>query len=232
MRLSGFNTIIDYSSFFKNNNTFKTSTFIDSVSFSEFNMLKTGAYKKMVSAYQRIGGVLSDSRNSTFGTKPSAEMKGLSTMRAVSEKLTEASRQLTGEDFSDREAALGKLKAFVDSYNNTIEATDSIENTSILRRAVTMTGNVAASVGLLKSAGINIEKGNTLSIDEEDFKKADTSVLTTLFGGRLSLASRVSTSATVMGGIASNKLSSITGTYNHTGSYHKVEWATKIDKAV
>ena len=86
---------------------------------------------------------------------------------------------------------------------------------------------------VLKNAGISIEKDNTLKLDTERFKKADLSALKSVFNGNLSYSDRVAGTASAMANIASNKINSLSGKlYNHTGSYYRSNYVTKIDKAV
>ena len=134
---------------------------------------------------------------------------------------------LNGISFSE----LNMIK--VGAYNNVIKAADNTDNKSILRRTVSLTETTSSVRKLLKDTGISIEKDNTLKIDAEKFKKADLSALKSVFTGKLSYTDRVAGTAAAMVNIASNKINSLSGRlYNHTGSYYKSNYSTKIDKAV
>ena len=76
----------------------------------------------------------------------------------------------------------------------------------MLQTAVWATEQMNISEGMLNKVGITIKDDNTLSIDEEEFKKARTSDVKALFGGTGSLVSRVAQKASTLANQSNNQL--------------------------
>lgn len=221
----------DYSSLFEGSSS-ASKAGLGGISFSELNMIRTGAYKKLASKHYGKKQILTNNKN-TAKPADKAQMESLSDSKSLAGSLRKAAADLRQENFTDRDAALKKLQSFVGAYNRVIRSADTTENTSILRRTAGMASATSSVRKLLKSVGVSIEKGNTLKIDEEAFKKADESALKSVFNGRFSYSDRVIGASSAIESIASNKLSSMSGKlYNHTGGYRKSDYTTKIDKAV
>ena len=222
----------DYSSLFSGNSS-RSGDIMNGISFSELNMIKVGAYKKLADNYYGNKQTLTHNKTEKEKAEHKAEVKSLSESKSIATSLKNAAAELKKENFADRESALKKVQSFVSAYNQTIKAADSTDNNSILRRTVGLTETTSSVRKLLKNAGISIEKDNTLKLDTERFKKADLSALKSVFNGNLSYSDRVAGTASAMVNIASNKINSLSGKlYNHTGSYYRSNYVTKIDKAV
>lgn len=231
MRALGYGSGIDYSFFFNGFNN-RSSSLFGNMPLNKLNMINSGAYKKMLVSYMQAKKVVKGEIKDIKQPKDTTEIKALSKIKSNSSKLAEAANKLSNINFSDRDAALGAVKEFVSSYNGVINSIDNVDNTSVLRRIANMTGNINASSKMLKRIGINIEKGNTLSINEEDFKKASEIDLESVLKGRNSIADKIASNSQVVENISSNKINSVNGTYGHTGSYYKSSLATKVDVAV
>lgn len=222
----------DYSSLFAGSSN-RSGDIMSGISFSELNMIKVGAYKKLADNYYGKKQTLTHNKAEENKDENKAEVKKLSETKSIAANLKNTAADLKKENFTDREAAVKKVQSFVNAYNKIIKAADNTDNKSILRRTVGLTETTSSVRKLLKGVGISIEKDNTLKLDAEKFKKADLSALKSVFNGKLSYSDRVSGTAAAMTNIASNKINSLSGKlYNHTGSYYKSNYVTKIDKAV
>lgn len=118
----------------------------------------------------------------------------------------------------DKNAIYKSVASFVDDYNNLIKTAGSSETNSIQNRVHTLTGATSANKTLLSKVGITINSDNTLSIDEESFKKADMTTVKSLFNGNSSYAYRVSAQASLIDYTA-DKEASKANTYTGNGSY-------------
>ncbi|MCR4842170.1 MAG: hypothetical protein K5840_02785 [Eubacterium sp.] len=203
-----------------------SSSFVDSVlgstsssssgtSLVDYNMIKSGAYKKLMQAYysQESSETNEDEEKSLTLAKSSAEDLATSTADVMK----------SGFDESDREDLLESLKSWVDDYNSVIESTDDINDTSTLRQVLWMTQMTEANEGLLSDIGITVNSDNTLSIDEDAFAEADLTTVNSLFdrNSSSSYGSKIVSYAASTYSAASNSLSSSStaSAYTSTGSY-------------
>lgn len=229
MRTLGFNSGIDYSFLFNRNNS---NSLFTGISLNKLSLIRSGTYKKMITSYMDAKKVISGKSKDIKRPKDTTEIKTLSNIKGISSKLVDVAERLSMADFSDKASLLDKTNNFINSYNSVIKSVDKLDNVPILRRIANMTGNMTASSKLLKRIGITIKSDNTLSVDEEVFKKANESDLELAFKGRLSLSGKIVSNSQIVNEVASNKISSATGTYNHTGSYYKSSLTTSVDVAV
>lgn len=118
----------------------------------------------------------------------------------------------------DKNAIYKSVASFVDDYNNLIKTAGSSETKSIQNRVNSLTGATSANKTLLSKVGITINSDNTLSIDEESFKKANMTTVKSLFNGNSSYAYRVSAQASLIDYTA-DKEASKANTYTGSGSY-------------
>lgn len=110
------------------------------------------------------------------------------------------------------------VKKFTDNYNSLVTQTAKTNNTSILRKGVTMIRDMAVYEDALNDIGVTINADNTLSIDEEAFKKADMTDVKSLFNGSVSAAAKVYQKASDIYNLAS-KAASSNALYNSNASY-------------
>lgn len=182
----------------------------------DLKMIQSGAYKKSLKAYYATqkknnaeDGKDSDKESISNSGKADSKTQ-LSLVKSTSQKLYESAKKLKSRDYSSKdfktEDVLSDVKNFISNYNSTINSTKKLNSYSMLQTAVWATEQMNISEGMLNKVGITIKDDNTLSIDEEEFKKARTSDVKALFGGTGSLVSRVAQKASTLANQSNNQL--------------------------
>ncbi len=216
---------------------------------SDYALIRTGAYKKLMNAYYGNQSSSSTSSSSSLTTETekaeNQEKVNLKSFKTEAESLKSVAASLktgkvfepvenkeTGETEIDKEAIKKQLTAFVDSYNKTIETAGNLDTASVLRKAVWMINNVKSSEGLLADVGITIGEDNKLALSEDKLAEADISTLKTLFSGSNSLADKVMSKASELGRLsdaAMNTVSKSTVSYTSTGDYTTLSTSSLYD---
>lgn len=194
-----------------------------SSSIMDLQMIKSGSYKKALKAYYAKNPVKKseDSKESIKESGKADSAANLSTMKSASQKLNESVAKLQKTDYSKVESPddmLEDVKSLVSSYNSTVNAAKNLNSYSILQTTLWMTGNVSKSSGILGKMGISINEDNTLSLDEDKFKKAQMSTIKSAFSGGVSFASRLSQKATSLSNQCANQIAVNTGKKTYTSS--------------
>lgn len=182
----------------------------------DLKMIQSGAYKKSLKAYYATqkknnaeDGKDRDKESISNSGKADSKTQ-LSLVKSTSQKLYESANKLKSRDYSSKdfktEDVLSDVKNFISNYNSTINSTKKLNSYSMLQTAVWATEQMNISEGMLNKVGITIKDDNTLSIDEEEFKKARTSDVKALFGGTGSLVSRVAQKASTLANQSNNQL--------------------------
>lgn len=183
----------------------------DSLGLGDYNLIRSGAYKKAIKAYySRVKAENGDSNETIQGSGKADSQVNLSTVKNSASKLSEAAEKLKKTDYSKVESGkdlYADAKAFVDAYNSTVNSTKKLNSYSILQTAVWGTERVGASEAALSDIGITIKEDNTLAIDEDKFSSADVGRIKSLFGGKGSLADQVSAKASAIVIQSTNQLS-------------------------
>lgn len=175
-------------------------------SLGDWNMIRSGTYKKAISAYYAKA---SDTDTISESGKADSNIR-LSSLKSTAKAAYEAANALKNAEYSSQTKAedlLEDTKKFVNGYNNMINSTKDMNSYSILQTAVWGTEQMNISEGLLNKVGITIDEKNNLVLNEEEFKKADISNLKTLFSGSGSLADRVAQKASTLYNQSTNQLS-------------------------
>ncbi|MBO5237650.1 MAG: flagellar filament capping protein FliD [Lachnospiraceae bacterium] len=118
----------------------------------------------------------------------------------------------------DRDKIFQAVKSFTEDYNALVTQTAKTDNTSILRKGVNMIQNTASYEESLSDIGITINEDNTLSIDEEKFKKADMLDVKSMFNGSVSMTGKVYQKAADIYNLSANAASS-NSLYNNNAAY-------------
>ena len=198
----------------------------------DYAMIKSGGYKKLLTAYyasQKKDSTASGSSTSSASDSKSAllEVKTNSTkLKESLSKLSDSSlyEKKTDKDGNkdyDRDAITSAVKGFVEAYNNYVDSSSKVDSTGILRRSVSMVNNTSANSVLLSKSGISIGKDNKLTLDEDTLKKTDVNVLKTLFSGVGSLGDTISSKAGESFGLANSAAFTMghAATYTYSGAY-------------
>ncbi len=181
----------------------------------DYAMIKNGAYGKLMSAYysEQASESSKDQKTSLTLTKSSAE------------DLASSTASLMKSDFSEdkRDSLVESLKSWAEDYNELIESSDDIDDTSTLRQVLWMTQLTDSNSGLLSSVGINVDSDNKISIDEEKLKSADLTTLKDIFDrtDNYSYGSQLVTKAAAAYSASSSSLSNISSgsAYTSSGKY-------------
>jgi len=165
---------------------------------SDYNLIKSGAYKKLLNSYYgnaTRSKIVKDNTDTLSEDKK--EKINLVTANTDSKALATSVADLTSNAITDenREGLKNSIKKVVEDYNKLIDSGSEVDNTSVLRNVLWMTKGTSENSGLLSDIGISIGEGNKLSFNEEKFDNASLSDVVTLTKGKDSFFGRVMTRA-------------------------------------
>ena len=210
------------------------------INIADYSAIRTGSYFNLMKAY--YGGndsaskiVETNKKTSTSTAKD--DTKTLAKIEDAAEELKSASDALldktkksvfnkvtttdakgnTTTDY-DKDAIYKKVSAFVDSYNNLLKKSEDSNTNGILNAVSSMVRTTDSNEKLLSKVGITVGVDNKLSIDEETFKKADMSLVKSLFNGNGSYGYQVSAKASLADYYAEREASR-GNTYGNKGTY-------------
>ncbi len=199
----------------------------------DYNLLKSGAYGKLMKAYY-------SEQSSVTSEEQEKKTKSLNVTKSASEDLAKSTSKLQKMDFdtASKDDVISALKSWSEDYNTLIESTEDVDDTSTLRQVLWMTQQTSANESLLSKAGIDVNADNTLSIDEdalkdmsdEDFNKLRGS-LKTLFSGTVSYGNQVlsKASATYSAAASVVNATSTGSAYTRQGTYSSLMSGTIWD---
>lgn len=191
------------------------------INYSDYNLIKTGSYKKLLKAhYAQDSNSTSKSKstskktdtsvkNTTASDKLSNEAKKLKeTVNTLSDK------NLWKEGTEEREKIISSVKDFASAYNTVISDSSSVKSSDVSKSAKWMQSLTGVMSNTLARAGVNVSLDGTLSVDEDKMKKADLNTIKSLFSGVHSYADEISGDATSIANAAakSNSLYKSDGT--------------------
>lgn len=201
-----------------------------SSSISNYNLLKSGSYSKMMKSYY-ASEKASSKDNAEKASEGKKELQMASsdatslknTLKDLFKSDNYEKKSVTNEDGTttqkyDMDDLYKKASAFVKSYNEMLDTGADSTNTSVLRGVSSMTGRTKANEKLLNSVGIKIGADNKLEIDETKFKdEKNVSSLKTLFSGYGSYGQQMQTKANSVENAAASALKK-TPTYTSTAT--------------
>ena len=212
----------DYSFLFGNaTNTTTGNTF----SLSDYAMIKSGTYKKLMKAY--YANTDNSFVNSVAGSKAASkdDTVQIKKLQETSSALSDSAKALYSEkgkklfDEEKRDDLVKAVSTLVKDYNSMVDAANSSDNDKILRAGSSMLNSTVANYKLLSSVGISIGSDNKLSLDEDTLKKAGASAVKSVFSGVGSFAYKVDTSASYINSYAKDDALKASGLYGASGSY-------------
>lgn len=213
----------DYSFLF---GTASSSTASGTFSLSDYAMIKNGTYKKLMKAYYADEN--NSFVNSIVGKKVASEDNTveIKKLQSAASALSDSAEKLyenKGNELykeGNEEKLLDAVSTFVKDYNSMVDVAGSSENDKVLRTGSNMISNTAANYKSLASLGITIGTDNKLSLDEETFKKANTSTVKSVFQGVGSFAYRTDSYASYINTYAKDDAMKASGTYGAGGAYN------------
>ncbi|MFA9465771.1 MAG: hypothetical protein ACERKN_15935 [Velocimicrobium sp.] len=216
-----------FSSYFGTSSTEDSSS---STPLSDYAMIQSGAYKKLLNAYY---GTNSSTANSTQESESDTKNKvNLTETKSAATTLEKAATTLKNGDFSESDQVTENVQAFVDAYNETIDSASDVDAKSVLHKTLWMIGNTNASTNLLKDVGITVAPDNKLSLNTDTLKNADESTLKTLFSGTNSFSGKIASKATDLVNLSSRSMKALTSTgsaYTNSGDYSSVNTSNLYD---
>lgn len=221
----------DYSFLFNSLGSASKSGSLGNLNFlSDYASIKNGSYGKLMKAYYAKSGTsnevssIADKKNTTNSTsaddtKTLAKVQSATDdLKASADALLEKGKKSVFTEDTITDEAYKAVSQFVSDYNNTLNAADDVNSTSILNRTLVMTTATEANKDSLSKVGITINEDNSLSIDKDTFMKADAGAVKNLFNVTGSYAYRVSAQASLINFAADNEATKA-ATYDFTGSY-------------
>ncbi len=189
-----------FSSLSTSSNSSSSSTSLYS-SLVDYASIKNGSYGKLMKSYYALDE--DETSSGANGTKDSAST--LKSIQSASNALRESAADLyadktifTADENGeyDMDTLYDKVKTFVDDYNNTLDTISSSETDSIATAGANMINLTNVNAEMLANVGISINADCSLSIDEEKFKSARISDISSLFSGTGSYAYQIGAKAT------------------------------------
>jgi hypothetical protein len=200
------------------------------VNISDYNLIRSGSYFKLMKSYYASDASKTTSTDSTAtSTSTSTDTsKTLSKIESTTDDLTDSAEALYSSKSSafkkvngdyDADAIYSAVSDFVDDYNSVIKAADKSSASGVTSAAESLKTATTQNEDALKALGITIDsEKSTLSIDKDTFLAADMSKAKTLFNGTGSYAYNVATKASLLNYQAQREASKA-NTYSSTGSY-------------
>ena len=174
-----------------------------------YSGIRSGSYFKLLKSY--YGNNLNSKAQSLVSSSVSTSKdsaKTLASIESESEDMVKSAQALyKNSRKDDTDATYKKVSAFVSDYNSLINAADDSETKQISRNLESM-----------KSLTDVDSKSGKLSVDEDTFKKADSTRVDALFKGNGSYAYAVASKASMLEYAAKNEAEK-TNTYGANGRY-------------
>lgn len=197
-------------------------------SMGDLSSIKSGSYKKLLSAYYKNNTKDSTAKNSVSSAIKNKNNTTVSqTMTEVKKKtdaLTKAAETLMdkGKDSvfakEDKKEMVSAVKDFVTAYNNTLTEAEKASS-DVSSKAVYMTNSTKAYEKSLGEIGITIGEDNKLTVDEEKLTSADSTKVKSLFNSSSSFVGQTARKAAKIGAAAQNAANGV-GTYSSKGTYN------------
>ena len=212
---------------------------------SDYASIKNGSYGKLMKAY--YGGMAKEEtktvaktqlRRSSYAELTKEESKTYAKVQTTTDSLKESADALLGRNLFkqtdvtvknadgtetvekgyDKEAIYKAVNSFVKDYNSVVSATEDAKDSTLSRRVRNMENLTAANEKALAAVGITRKEDGTLSLDKEEFNKADMLKVKSLFNGNGSYGYQVSAQASLIN-YAADHVISRGSVYTKSGTY-------------
>ena len=217
--------------------------------FSEYSIIKSGTYRKLVKAYYDETGnsAVTSTISKTNTDTTSTETKQFTEIKSATDTLSKSATALvtkgskslfnakettkvdesTGTETTvkeyDMKAIQEAVSSFIKEYNNTIDVAAETDNRTILRNTLNLTKQTAAYETSLEKIGITINEDNTLSLNEEKFNSADITSIKSLFNDTQSFAAKTLYQSNQIG-LNAVKAATNASIYSSTGTYSTINY--------
>lgn len=211
---------------------------------SDWSFIRNGTYKKLMKAYYGQNKTSSTSTDTTSANKKTQAAqrtqteietsatdlkKSTDALMATGTKSLFKVTETKGEDGKvtktyDTDKIYKAVNQFVKDYNELIETTSKSNVSGVKNNVRSMNATTNGNKTLLDEIGITIKADNTLSLDEDTFKKADMSKVEALFKGNTSYGYQVGLRTSLIDYYAGREAD----TYNKYGSYSSTSTGTNF----
>ena len=210
-----------FSGFSSSRSNNAASSFIANMDMTTYSGIRSGSYFKLLKSY--YGNNLNSKAQSLVSSSVSTSKdsaKTLTSIESESEDMVKSAQALyKNSRKDDTDATYKKVSAFVSDYNSLINAADDSETKQISRNLESMKSLTDINSKSLAKVGIAVDsKSGKLSVDEDTFKKADSTKVDALFKGNGSYAYAVASKASMLEYAAKNEAEK-TNTYGANGRY-------------
>lgn len=216
------------------------------INLADYASIRTGSYGKLMkSYYAEVVGTDSSSKSDTTSKKQvsttTATSKETTAALARTEERAEGLKEAADallekgtksvfrkEEMTDAEGnttygynedkIYQAVKSFTEKYNSMLDEAGDSSVSRISNAAASMERMTKANSSLLSKMGITINEDSTLSIDEENFKKADMNQVKSMFNTSGSYGYQVSAQASMIDYYAQSEASKA-NTYNNNGMF-------------
>ncbi len=225
---------------FGSKSSIHSGSFLSASSLGDWGLMRSGAYTKLLkSYYDKTGETKETSKGkstdwmSAWETDTDSELTSklgslqnsttdtaLSGIKSTAKTMVTAADEVASMDFdkSTREELYAGVKKLADSYNAVLDSVSKTDLVSISQSATWMKNDTKVREGQLNKLGITIGEDNKLSIDKDQFNKADLSDIKSLMEGSISYAARLSQRASGLANLAANQMSYNSGRTLYSGS--------------
>lgn len=196
-------------------------------SLGDYNSIKSGSYRKLLTAYYKNTASSTDktaksvkktSRKSVNETMTTVKKKTDSLRSAAATLLEKGNASVFASE--DKTKMVSAVKDFVSAYNSTItEGTDASGN--VATRTSSMISNTKAYEKSLEEIGITIDDNNKLTVDEEKLTNVEVTKVKKLMNSSSSFVGQTARKAMKIGAAAQNAANGV-GTYSSRGTYNYV----------
>lgn len=202
-----------FSGFSSSRSSNAASSFIANMDMTTYSGIRSGSYFKLLKSY--YGNNLNSKAQSLVSSSVSTSKdsaKTLASIESESEDMVKSAQALyKNSRKDDTDATYKKVSAFVSDYNSLINAADDSETKQISRNLESMKSLTDINSKSLAKVGITVDsKSGKLSVDEDTFKKADSTKVDALFKGNGSYAYAVASKASMLEYAAKNEAERLT----------------------
>ena len=204
-----------FSGFSSSRSSNAASSFIANMDMTTYSGIRSGSYFKLLKSY--YGNNLNSKAQSLVSSSVSTSKdsaKTLASIESESEDMVKSAQALYKNSRKDDTDAGANP-----DYNSLINAADDSKTKQISRNLESMKSLTDINSKSLAKVGITVDsKSGKLSVDEDTFKKADSTKVDALFKGNGSYAYAVASKASMLEYAAKNEAEK-TNTYGANGRY-------------
>lgn len=215
----------------------------------DYNMIRSGAYKKLLRAYyDKLGKEESSIKDSINKKDPASKTEAektekLNTINQNAKALKDTAMKLatkgkdslfemkdlqekdengnvtTRRDY-DYDTIVKTVKTFADNYNATLDSVGKIESPALQQKAGWLVQNTKSYAEDLEKVGITADENGRLTVNEETLRKADIGTLSGLFEGATSFGGKTAVKANHVQAYAQFQATNAASAYNNNGAIY------------